>query len=251
MKLRFFIVLTLYFISIVQTYAEEITVAVASNFSAAMKDVVAEFEKESNHKVKLVFGSSGKFYAQIKNGAPFHIFFSADQVKPLALEEDGLIVANSRFTYVIGALALWSENADVVDDAGQVLQQNSFNKLAVANFKLAPYGIAALEVLESLNLLEILRGKLVQGENIAQTYQFVDTGNAELGFVALSQIMHKESINKGSFWLVPSALYSPIRQDVVLLNRGESSPAARELLDFVRSDKVIELLESYGYRSEL
>jgi len=230
-------------------HAEQITIAVASNFTAAMRDIVAEFEESSGHQVKVSFGSSGKFYAQIKNGAPFQAFFSADQAKPETLEKDGLVVPGSRFTYAIGALALWSTKPGFVDDDANRLKTGNFNKLALANPKLAPYGVAAVEVLERLNLKESTVQKWVRGESIAQTYQFVSTGNTDMGFVALSQIMDKNRLKEGSTWVVPGELYNPIRQDAVLLMRGESSEAAQALLHFVRGDRAKAIIESYGYKT--
>lgn len=227
--------------------AEEIKVAVASNFTAAMNDIVAEFEQHSGHKVLLSFGSSGKFYAQIKNGAPFQAFFSADQAKPAALEEDGLVVAHSRFTYAVGALALWSSKPGLVDDKAGILKRGNFNKLALANPRLAPYGLAAVEVLESLQLKNAIEPKWVQGENIAQTWQFVSTGNADIGFVALSQIMSEGKIVEGSAWVVPADLHSSIKQDAVLLRKGANSEAAVALLNFVRGEQARKIIEAYGY----
>ena len=229
--------------------AEEINVAVASNFTATMKAIVAEFEKSSGHHVNLSLGASGKFYAQIKNGAPFHAFFSADQAKPEALEQDGLTVPESRFTYAIGALALWSIKAGFVDDNATKLKSGNFNKLALANPRLAPYGVAAIEVLDHLQLREETGPKWVLGENIAQTYQFVHTGNADMGFVALSQIIEQGLIKKGSGWIIPDSFYTPVRQDAVLLQHGKDSHAAHALLDFVRSSNTArKIIEDHGYK---
>lgn len=227
--------------------AADVIVAVASNFMAPMKEIVAEFERETDHGVKLAFGSSGKFFAQITHGAPFQLFFSADQAKPAMLEEQGMIVPGSRFTYAIGALALWSAKSDLVSHGSAVLEKGRFNKLAMANPKLAPYGAAAQEVLRNLGIYESVEPKLVQGENIAQTYQFVGSGNAELGFVALSQIMTGGKIDQGSAWFIPGYLHQPIRQDAVLLRSGENNPAAKALLQYLRSDKAKSVIESYGY----
>lgn len=230
--------------------ADQITAAVASNFTAPMTDLVAAFERETGHEVRLAFGSSGKFFAQISHGAPFEVFFSADRAKPEALEQKGLIVEGSRFTYALGALALWSSRDDVPVDNAEVLRRGDYNKLALANPRLAPYGAAAVEVLESLALAEATRPRWVQGENIAQTYQFVGTGNASVGFVALAQIMERGEIRSGSAWLVPDRLHAPIRQDAVLLRRGADSVAARAFLDFVRGDAARAIIESYGYQTE-
>lgn len=232
------------------TYAEEIHAAVASNFTAPMKDIVKQYEEESGNKVILSFGSSGKFFAQIQNGAPFQIFLSADESKPDALEKAGLIVTGTRFTYAIGALALWSVKPDFIDNNDARLKSGDFNKLALANPKLAPYGVAATEVLEGLGLTESTKSKWVMGENISQTYQFASTGNTDLGFVALSQIMSEGRITKGSSWIIPTDQYSPIRQDAVLLKSAKNSTAAKELLNYLRSDKARSIIHSYGYKTE-
>jgi len=229
--------------------ADTINVAVASNFAATMKRLVAEFEKSSGHKVRLSFGSSGKFYAQIRHGAPFQLFFSADQETAKALENDQLAVADSCVTYAIGALALWSTAPGFVDPELRRLKSGQFRKLALANPRFAPYGRAALEVLANMQLTEATRRKWVQGENIAQTYQFVHTGNADMGFIARSQLMDNTRDNSGSSWVVPGELHSPIKQDVVLLRRGQSSAAARGLLTFVQSPKAKKIIHSYGYRT--
>ena len=230
------------------TQAEEINVAVASNFISPMKAIVSEFEKSTGHKIRLSHGSSGKIFAQIKHGAPFDVFFSADQLKPDALEKENFVVAGSRFTYAIGAIALWSKRPEGSASILARLKSGDFNKLALANPKLAPYGLAAVEVLDNLKLKQATVSKWVRGENIAQTYQFVGTGNAELGFVALSQIMVDGQVNKGSSWVVPDKYYHPIRQDAVLLKRGENSEAAREFIRFFRGEKVRGIVVSYGYK---
>lgn len=227
--------------------AGEVTVATASNFTAPMKALAAEFERTSGHKVKLAFGSSGKLYAQIINGAPFEVLFSADQAKPITLEEAGLTVPGSRFTYAIGTLALWSPKVGLSDEA---LKQLMSGKLALANPRLAPYGIAAIEVLANLELEEKTRANWVRGENIAQTFQFVDSGNADAGFVSLSQLMENGKITKGSAWIIPPELYRPIRQDAVLLSPAEDNPAARELLNFMRGATARKIIHSFGYLNE-
>lgn len=230
--------------------AETISVAVASNFTEAMKAIAYEFEIRSGHQVQLSFGSSGKFYAQIKQGAPYQLFFSADQLKPALLEQEGLTAPGSRFTYAIGTLALWSADPTKVDAEAKVLTEGDFKKLAIANPKLAPYGAAAIETLQALGIESSTRNKLVQGENIAQAYQFAATGNAELGLVALSQIIDEGKIKTGSAWIVPANLYTPIRQDAVLLRHAEQSKAARQLLAFVRSEQARALIATYGYQAE-
>ncbi len=243
--------------------AETITIAVASNFRSVMNQLINEFEAESGHEVLVTYGSSGRFFAQINNGAPFDAFFSADQEMPALLEaedqeqgkEDGEGEESEEenrttrsFTYAIGALALWSKSPGLPLANGELLRQGGFNKLSIANPRLAPYGVAAVEVLAALGLTESTRERWVQGENITQTFQFVDSGNAELGFVALSQIMRNGDIVGGSAWLVPSELHSPIRQDALLLRRGIDKQAARDFMDFVRGDKARMIIQSYGYR---
>lgn len=227
--------------------ADEVTVAVAANFTAPMKQIVADFEKATGHKVALSFGASGKFYAQIKNGAPFQLFLSADDEKPAQLEKDGLTVPGSRFTYAVGTLVLWSAKPGFVDPKGEVLRKGSYNKIAIANPKLAPYGTAAMEVLTKQGLLAAVQPKIVMGENISQTFQFVGTGNAELGFVALSQVMKGGKIVNGSAWVVPGSVHTPIRQDAVLLLKGKGNPAAEGLASHLKTDRVKALIRAYGY----
>ena len=227
--------------------AAEVTVAVAANFTAPMKQIAADFEKATGHKVLLSFGASGKFYAQIKNGAPFQLFLSADDEKPAQLEKDGLTVPGSRFTYAVGTLVLWSARPGFVDPKGEVLSKGTFDKLSIANPKLAPYGTAAIEVLTKQGLLAAVQPKLVQGENISQAYQFVSTGNADLGFVALSQVMQDGRISSGSAWVVPDNLHSPIRQDAVLLLKGKGNQAAEGLANYLKTDKVKAVIRTYGY----
>lgn len=233
--------------SSVAALAEEVTVAVAANFTAPMKQIAADFEKATGHKVVLSFGASGKFYAQIKNGAPFQLFLSADDEKPAQLEKDGLTVPGSRFTYAIGTLVLWSAKPGFVDPKGEVLRKGTYNKVSIANPKLAPYGTAAIEVLTRQGLLDAVSPKFVQGENIAQTFQFVSSGNADLGFVALSQVMQDGKITSGSAWIVPGSLHAPIRQDAVLLLKGKGNAAAEGLATYLKTDKVKAYIRTYGY----
>ncbi len=227
--------------------ADEVQVAVAANFTAPMQKIAAEFEKDTGHKALLAFGATGKFAAQIRNGAPFQVLLAADDETPAKLEADGQTVAGSRFTYAIGKLVLWSARPGYVDDQGAVLKKGEFNKLALANPKLAPYGVAAIESMTKLGVLGAAEGKFVQGENIAQTYQFVSTGNAELGFVALSQVMKEGKIAAGSAWIVPNTLHSPIRQDAVLLAKGKGNAAATALMGFLKSEKAKAIIKAYGY----
>lgn len=229
--------------------AETVQVATAANFTAPMKQIAAEFEQQTGHRVVLTFASSGKFFAQIQNGAPFEVFLSADASKPQKLEEQGWSVPGSRFTYAQGSLILWSSQAGfVADDSPDILRSDSVKHLSLANPKLAPYGAAAVETLQTLGLYERLAGKLVQGENIAQAYQYVFSGNAQLGFVALSQVMKEGKLSAGSGWVVPADLYTPIRQDAVLLNRGKDNIAATALLDYLKSERAAAIIKSYGYK---
>jgi len=228
-------------------HADEVQVAVAANFTAPMQQIAALFEKESGHKASLAFGATGKFYAQITNGAPFEILLAADDETPARLEKEGLGVAGSRFTYALGKLVLWSADADRVDAAGAVLKTGNFKHLALANPKAAPYGAAAIEAMSALGVLPELQPRLVQGENISQAHQFVVSGNAELGFVALSQVYKDGKLGSGSMWLVPANLYAPIRQDAVLLAKGRDHPAAAALLAYLKSDKARAVIRAYGY----
>jgi len=226
--------------------AEEVRAAVAANFSSALEDLAARFEVETGHTVLVSAGSTGAHYAQILNGAPFDVFFAADARRPELLEQEGRAVAGSRFTYAIGQIVLWSPKPGFVDAAGSILGSDRFRHLAIANPQLAPYGAAARAVLERLGLWQALRDRLVQGQDIGQTYGFVHSGNAELGFIAYSQVLRPGQQVPGSFWLVPSSLYEPIEQQAVLL---EDTPAARAFLEFVRSPEGLAIIRSYGYGS--
>jgi molybdate transport system substrate-binding protein len=227
--------------------AAQVLVAVAANFTAPMKTIAAEFTRDTGHQTKLAFGGSGKFYAQIRNGAPFQMLLSADDETPAKLVQDGMAMADSRTTYAIGTLVLWSARPGYVDAKGEVLKKGQFNKIALANPKLAPYGKAAVEVLTGMGLLAPLAPKFVQGENIAQTWQFASTGNAELGFVALSQVMKDGKISSGSGWIVPAKLHTPIRQDAVILTSGKGNPAAEALMKYLKSEKAKAIIKAYGY----
>ena len=223
-------------------------VAVAANFSKPMEEIAAEFQKATGHEAKLSFGSSGKFVAQIENGAPFEVFMAADQENAVKLQNARLAVADTRFTYALGKLVLWSAATGLVDDHGDVLGKGGFKHLALADPKLAPYGTAAIEVLKHLGLQEKLQPVLVQGENISQTYQFISTGNAELGFVALSQVIDNGKIANGSGWIVPEGHYAPIRQDAILLSKGADNPAAVALLQFLKGPEASTIILKYGYK---
>ncbi len=227
--------------------ADEVSVAVAANFSAPMQRIAAEFEKLSGHRVKLVSGSTGKFYAQIKAGAPFQLLLAADDETPARLVKEGDGVAGSQFTYATGRLVLWSPRPGLVDDKGEVLAAGRFAHLAIANPRLAPYGLAATETLRALGLADALQPKLVIGESITQALQFVASGNAELGFVAYSQIHKDGKLIDGSYWLVPARHHSPLRQDAVILARGKGQAAVEALAGFLRSKAAAEIIKSYGY----
>lgn len=228
--------------------ADEVQVAVAANFTEPMKRIAAGFEQASGHKAVLSFGSTGKFYAQIKNGAPFEVLLAADDETPKKLEGEAATVAGSRFTYAIGRLVLWSAKETIIDPEGEVLKRDGFDHVAIANPKLAPYGTAAVEAIQAFGLYDRLSPRFVQGENIAQTYQFVSTGNALLGFVALSQVIGPDGKAKsGSMWVVPEKLYSPIRQDAVLLDKGRGSTAAKALLDYLKGNPAKAVIGAYGY----
>lgn len=227
--------------------AAEVTVAVASNFSAPMQKLAQAFEQETGHKALLSFGSTGNLYAQIRNGAPYQVLLAADDATPRKLEAEGLGVAGSRFTYAIGTLVLWSKQPGLVDEKGDVLRSGKFERIAMANPKLAPYGAAAVETLTQMGVLQAVRPKVAQGENISQTYQFVATQNAQLGFVALSQVMVDGRVSQGSAWVVPAHLHSPIRQDAILLVKGRDAPAAAALMRFLRSERARALIRTFGY----
>lgn len=231
-----------------QVLAGEVQVAVAANFSAPMQAIARAFEQSSGHRVVVAYGATGQFYAQINHGAPFEVLLAADDSTPAKLENEGAGVPGSRFTYAVGALALWSAQPGYVDAAGAVLKSDTFRHLAIANPQTAPYGLAATQVLDQLGLTEAIEPKLVEGQNIAQAYQFVASGNAELGFVALSQVYKDGQITQGSAWRVPTQLHEPIRQDALLLTKGQDNPAARALLEYLRGEQAATLIRAYGYQ---
>lgn len=233
--------------AVTSTRAADVPVAVAANFTAPMHKLAAEFTKATGHTLSLSFGATGKFYAQVKNGAPFEVLLSADDTTPAKLEREGFAVPGTRFTYAVGTLVLWSATPGFVDAQGEVLRKGSFRHVAIANPKIAPYGAAAVEVLTNLKLLDSVRPKFVQGENIAQTHQFVATGNAQLGFVALAQVMRDGRVVEGSAWIVPKSLHAPIAQDAVLLAAGKGKPAAEALLAYLRSAPAQAVIRSFGY----
>lgn len=242
-----FLLFTLLLAMGINARADEVLVAVASNFTAPMQQIAAEFEKETGHQVKLSFGSTGKFYAQIRNGAPFEVLLAADNETPAKLEKELLTAPHTRFTYAIGKLVLWSAQAGYVDDQGAVLKTGDFKHLALANPKTAPYGAAAIQTMTQLGVLGAIQPKIVQGENITQNYQFVATGNAQLGFVALSQVFKDGKFTSGSAWRVPANLYDPILQEAVVLDKGRHKPAALALVNYLKTDKARAIITAYGY----
>lgn len=227
--------------------ADVVQVAVAANFTAPAKALAEVLARTTGHEARLSFGASGAFFTQIKNGAPFDVFLSADDERPARLEKESDTVPGTRFTYAQGQLVLWSSKTGLVDDKGEVLQGGPFNKIAIANPKNAPYGAAAVETLDKLGLTAALQPRLVTGESIGQTYNFIATGNAELGFVALSQVLDGGKLKGGSAWIVPAQYHAPIVQDAVMLKRAADNPAARAWLNLLQSEGAKDLIRSYGY----
>jgi len=226
--------------------ASEVRVAVASNFTHVLDTLGKQFEAQTGNKITLIVGSTGQHYAQIKHGAPFDVFFAADISRPALLEAEGLALPGTRFTYATGKLVLWRPNGEAPESTEAFLQRGDFRFLAVANPQLAPYGKAALEVLQSEGLWQAMRGRMVQGQNIAQTYQFVKSQSAELGFVAYSQLKMTEGNVHGTYWTIPQSLYTPIRQQAVLLREN---PAARAFWQFVQSREARKIIRDYGYET--
>ena len=227
--------------------AGEVMVAVAANFTGPWAKIAQGFTAATGHGVKVSAGATGKFYSQILAGAPFEVLLAADDETPKKLVAAGHAVAGSAFTYAVGHLVLWSAQPGLVDDQGAVLATGRFAHLALANPKLAPYGAAAVQVLQSRGLAQTLESRLVMGASIGQAYQFVATGNAELGFVALSQVVVPGRPLVGSMWRVPATMYTPIRQDAVLLKAGAHNPAAAALLVYLKSAAALAVISSYGY----
>jgi molybdate transport system substrate-binding protein len=252
---RYFIAKTLFLVAAplltamalaISVHAAETNVAVAANFTEPAKEIAQLFEGKTGHKAILSFGATGQFYTQITQVAPFQVFLSADQSTPKKLVDEGLAAPDRLFTYAIGKLVLFSANPGLVTGE-QTLRDGKFNKIALANATTAPYGAAAVETMKALDVYDALAGKIVQGNNIAQTFQFIDTGNAELGFVALSQVIAKPG---GSRWIVSANLYTPIRQDAVLLRSGADSDAAKAFLAFLKGPEANAVIERYGYATE-
>lgn len=228
--------------------AADVSVAVAANFASPIKIIAQEFERTTGHKAVLSFGGTGQFYAQIKNGAPFAVLLAADTLTPAKIEKEGLGVAGTRLTYAIGQLVLWSKKPGLVDDQGEILKTDNFSKIAIANPKLAPYGFAAIEVLNHLGIMSQVKPKIVEGSNIAQAYQFVFSENASLGFVAMSQVYEDGKLKQGSGWIVPAKMYSPIKQDAILLNSGRNNPAAIALMTYLQSEAAKAVIHKFGYQ---
>jgi molybdate transport system substrate-binding protein len=231
-----------------QSLAAEVSVAVAANFAAPMKIIAQHFERTTGYKAVLSFGGTGQFYAQIKNGAPFAVLLAADTLTPAKIEKEGLGVPGTTFTYAIGQLVLWSKKPGLVDDQGEILKTGNFSKIAIANPKLAPYGSAAIEVLNHLGIMSQVKPKIVEGSNIAQAYQFVFSENASLGFVAMSQVYEDGKLKQGSDWIVPAKIYSPIKQDAILLNSGRNNPAAIALMTYLQSEAAKAVIHKFGYQ---
>ena len=227
--------------------ADVVQVAVAANFTAPARALAEVFARTTGHEAKLSFGATGAFYTQIKNGAPFDVLLAADDERPARLEKEGDTVAGSRFTYATGQLVLWSAKPGFVDDQGAVLKGGHFGKIAIANPKNAPYGAAAVEAMEKLGLAATLQPKLVTGESIGQTFNFIATGNAELGFVALAQVLEGGKLKSGSMWVVPAQYHAPIIQDAVILKRAANNPAAKAWMELLKTPQSKELIRSYGY----
>ncbi len=228
-------------------YAAEVSAAVAADFAAPMERIAAQFRKESGHSVKISPAASGKLYAQIKGGAPFDVFLSADEEMPKRLLQEGLAVAGTRFVYATGRLALWSVLPGLVDDKGAVLNSGKFERLAYANPVVSPYGIAAKETLTKLTMWNAIQKKLKKADDVTQAYQLAASESADMAFVALSQVMRDGKVATGSWWLVPPELHNPIRQSAVLLSRSKEQAAAQALLAYMKGDKARTVMRGFGY----
>lgn len=229
------------------SWAAQAQVAVAANFTEPIKAIAAVLEKTTGHSIKVSLGATGALSTQIKNGAPFDVFLAADDKRPAMLEKEGLTAPGTRFTYATGRLVLWSVDPAKVDDQGEILKSPQVRKVAFANPKTAPYGAAAMQVMDKLGLADVLKPKLVQGESIGQAYNFVKTGNADIGFVAMSQVLAGGRLKEGSMWVIPQTHYDTIRQDAVVLKRGQHNEAALALVRLLQSPNIKDLIRSYGY----
>ena len=250
-RLRFLSLITtlMMLLNITSAHADRVTVAVAANFTDVARELQPLFKKTTGHDAVISYGSTGKLFSQIEHGAPFEVFLAADTRRPMKAEKDGLAVPGSHFTYALGKLVLWSATPGLFEDAKTYLAAAKFNRLAIANPKTAPYGLAAEQVLKHMDVYPQVVGKLVRGDSIAQTFQFVATSNAQLGFVAYSQVKAWKN-KQGSEWVVPDDHYAPIAQAAVLLKKGEANPAARAFVKFLRSDTARQVILDYGYGLE-
>jgi molybdate transport system substrate-binding protein len=233
-------------VAVTPAFAEQALVAVAANFVPPFREIAIGFEHATGHQLQVAGGSSGNFYSQIKNGAPFDVFFSADMERPKLLEDEGLGVKNSRFTYAIGRLVLWSPNENLIKGE-ETLGLKQYKRLAIASPKTAPYGVAAMQAMQKLELWDSLQPHIVMGESLGQTMGFIESGNAQLGFVALSQVLDPKIKGKGSRWDVPNSLHEPITQDVILLMKGKDNPAAKALIEFIGDPQAKTIIKRYGY----
>ena len=236
------------FVVAANAQAAEIKVAVASNFANTLKEIAVEFQRDTGHQLAITPGATGKFYAQISHGAPFDVFLSADDETPRKLAQEGKAIAASQFTYALGRLALWSPSPDLVDKNADILKTDKFKYIAIANAKVAPYGQAAVQTMQKLGVLSKIEPRVVQGESIAQTFQFVSTGNAQLGFVALSQIFENGKIKIGSAWIVPEEMHEQLKQDAVVLQSCKNTSACQALMDYLKFEKIKKMMSSYGYK---
>ncbi|MCA9422122.1 MAG: molybdate ABC transporter substrate-binding protein [Nitrospira sp.] len=248
LRIHAFAFMFIFYVCLTTASAEDVRVAVASNFLATLNEIITNFQTDTGHVVVVSSGSSGKLYAQIKNGAPFHVLFSADVERAQLLEEEGLAVQGTRFVYAVGRLTLWSPDSNAIQgDAQRALSNSHFNHLAIANPKTAPYGMAAEQTLKKLGLWESLKDRIVQGENIGQAFQFVFSKNAQLGFVALSQVLDPKINGSGSRWDVPASFHDSLKQEAVLLMPGKKKRAAQAFLDYVQGAKSLAIIERFGY----
>ena len=230
--------------------AEQTHIAVASNFVKPMKALIEKFEDGSNHTVEVSFASSGKLYSQISNGAPYHVFLSADLNKPKQLIANNLADPHTLFTYAYGQLVLWSKDPNLIDRSSSILLTENYYKLAIANPKLAPFGKAAEQTLESLALVQPVLSKSVRAENVAQAYQFINSGNVELGFIALGQVFEDNKLTSGSAWIVPTDLYHPIQQGGILLTSAKNNQAAHAFVLFMQSKEAKYIIQRFGFNTE-
>lgn len=227
--------------------AEPVKVAVASNFAYTLKTLAKTYRKRSGNKVTIISGSTGKLYAQLINGAPYDVYLAGDELRPVLLENKKLIQPGSRFTYALGQLALWSPDPELVEPGAKLLHSQSFASIAIANPKLAPYGLAAQQYLQKLKLWKTLKKKFVMGENISQTFHFIHSGHVAVGFIAFSQLQQLAKMRSGSFWLIPQSMYKPIRQQAVLITDND---AARDFMAFLASHSAKEIITQHGYLTE-